>query len=203
LLISFFSSFFHFYYIVEFNLGYRIIASSLLPITKQTIIYGSNDAGRTYFNKNPTFDKIMKKAAEQLNLAGHYVGPDAKHFQYTPADLEGHASGDGRYYVVDTARLFPPQTPSDSKSVLYNQLRPEYVKTLKEPLSSDSFSVFDQSDRAQMFDQRVLDATLNLFTNVVEFFAHTLNEKTVAPVDDDELREEFHRRGNNETLIIN
>ncbi len=30
---------------------------------------------------------------------------------YGPGDLEGHLGKDGRYYVLDAARLFPPHPP--------------------------------------------------------------------------------------------
>ena len=31
---------------------------------------------------------------------------------YGPVDVEGHMGRDGRLYVLDTARLFPPSTPT-------------------------------------------------------------------------------------------
>lgn len=29
----------------------------------------------------------------------------------SPGDLEGHKGLDGRYYLLDVARLFPPEAP--------------------------------------------------------------------------------------------
>lgn len=49
-----------------------------------------------------------------LNLAGHNIWnlsqTKSSHI-YGPLDLEGHRGRDGRLYVLDTARLFPPAVP--------------------------------------------------------------------------------------------
>lgn len=52
----------------------------------------SSDGGCTVFNKHPEFEKLMKEAAEKLNLAGHMCGLDKNtcKFLYTCADCEGH-----------------------------------------------------------------------------------------------------------------
>lgn len=42
----------------------------------------------------------MKRAAETINIAGHYVGKDNPKFIYGPVDIEAHLGHDGRYYVV-------------------------------------------------------------------------------------------------------
>ena len=46
---------------------------SVLPITKDTIVYGSGDAGRTMQNSNAVFADKMKLAAKLLNLKPHFV----------------------------------------------------------------------------------------------------------------------------------
>jgi hypothetical protein len=56
-------------------------------------------------------NKIMQKAAKLLNLKEHYVEERSsgnKKLIYAAVDLEGHFGLDGRYYLIDTARLFPP-----------------------------------------------------------------------------------------------
>lgn len=35
-----------------------------------------------------------------------------------PADIEGHRGKDGKFYVLDTARVFPPRPPSKGFSAL-------------------------------------------------------------------------------------
>lgn len=51
----------------------------------------------------------MKQAGESLNLRGHFAGA-GKELSYGPGDLEGHLGLDGNYYVLDFARVFPPQS---------------------------------------------------------------------------------------------
>lgn len=65
-------------------------------------------------------------------------------FLHAPADLEVHRGNDGRIYVLDTARVFPPVVPTRKKKGehLYQMFRPEFVKLNPVPLSSDAFSWF-------------------------------------------------------------
>ncbi len=54
----------------------------------------------------------MERAGKRLNLKGHYCGVQGnKQFLYGPCDIEGHLGMDGRYYVLDFARVFPPTGP--------------------------------------------------------------------------------------------
>jgi hypothetical protein len=41
---------------------------------KDSLVYGSADAGRTVHAKNPDFNEAMRRAAKALNLRSHYVG---------------------------------------------------------------------------------------------------------------------------------
>jgi hypothetical protein len=51
---------------------------------------------------------------------------------YGPGDIEGHLGYDAKFYVVDLARVFPPQAPDpndpDKRAVFYRVLRPEHVR---------------------------------------------------------------------------
>ena len=73
---------------------------SILPIDKETLIYGSNDAGKTVLATNPEVNKRMQTVGNKLNLKGHTCGFVNKQFLYAPCDIEGHMGTDGRYYVV-------------------------------------------------------------------------------------------------------
>jgi hypothetical protein len=138
--------------------GFRLICMTLLPISSSTLVYGSNDAGRTIrasderMNKQVgTFHSIsllfslfftlfcqMKKLAEALNLREHICGvldPDEAVSLYHATDLEGHLGVDGRLYALDFARAFPCEFPTrlpsgklDPTSHLVNLFRPEFVK---------------------------------------------------------------------------
>lgn len=97
-----------------------------------------------------------------------------------PADIEGHLGGDGRYYLLDFARTYPPEAPSKRfyhkfdcalnnvfraihKTVLYFRLRPEFVRNYNIPLSSDAFSGFGKDD-SDVHDLEVkLVRSLSLF----------------------------------------
>jgi len=65
--------------------------------------------------------------------------------------MEIHKGKDGRYYCLDTARLFPPLKPVVSKpgSHLYRLFRPEFVQTYSKPLSSDAYSSFGSHNKQE------------------------------------------------------
>lgn len=51
--------------------GYRVVAVSLLPISDDTLMYGSRDAGKTVYC-NPTVSPLMKAAGKKLNIKGKF-----------------------------------------------------------------------------------------------------------------------------------
>jgi hypothetical protein len=105
---------------------------------------------------------------------------DSTSFQifYTAADVEGHQGTDGKFYLIDTARVFPPTAyPRNNrfgfprslffyyfdlyvvdleivvkpKGVhLYRLFRPEFVKLNKVPLSSDALTKMGQGDEQKV-----------------------------------------------------
>ena len=135
-------------------LGFRLVAISLLPIDRSTIIYGSNDGGKTIHNSDPQFASMIKQVARELNLKGHMVRGTKI---YGPGDIEAHYGRDQRYYVVDYARVFPPEAPSriqeasvssrEKRKIFYRLLRPEFVRDNPVALSSDAFTPFQKFDR--------------------------------------------------------
>ncbi len=88
--------------------GFRLIATTILPIGFTTLIYGSMDGGTTIKPGDSVFISMIQEATRQLNLKMHTMGEKGL---YTAVDTEGHLGKDGRYYVVDCARLFPPERP--------------------------------------------------------------------------------------------
>jgi len=50
--------------------GFRIIALSLLPINRDTLVHGSDDAGLTVTNKDEQAFELLKQAAAKLNTVG-------------------------------------------------------------------------------------------------------------------------------------
>ncbi len=92
--------------------GIRILATSLLPLSKGSLQYGSANAGDTVF-KHPRCHALMEHAGKAINLKEHVVGnsPEAQRSIYGPCDIEVHIGTDDRVYVLDTARVFPPSPP--------------------------------------------------------------------------------------------
>ena len=56
----------------------------------------------------------MQEAGQHLNLKKHVVGrtPSVQKELYAPVDIEVHHGKDNRFYVLDTARVFPPVAPN-------------------------------------------------------------------------------------------
>jgi hypothetical protein len=65
---------------------------------------------------------------------------------YSAGDIEGHLGRDGRYYVLDFSRTFPPAPDGVGAAApgkgayLYRVLRAELVQKNDVPLSSDAFT---------------------------------------------------------------
>lgn len=131
--------------------GFRVTAMTLIPIRgTETLIYGSNDACKTDRNDDEVFDKCMEHLASHLNFKQHQAGNTSL---WTAADVEGHLGFDGRYY---------------------KRLRPELVRSIKFPLSSDAFSRFGLHD-GQIHDSEVLNATSILHKYEITRFCYWLS----------------------------
>ena len=166
-------------------MGYRLIAQSILPIERSTIIYGSYNAGRTVYDLDPGFNRIMAEAARKLNLKAHWVGPKSGlKLLHAPVDIEGHRGTDSRYYLIDFGRVFPPeyftQHTYQCGQNLYYQLRPELLRQLNFPLSSDALSNFGHNGLRAHNDE-VRRATEVLLFQLIPSFARwlTVNQRTM------------------------
>ena len=187
--------------------GYRLVAQSILPISRSTIIYGSNDGGKTVHDSSPEFRARMKRAGEQLNIKGHPCGVSKTARQvmlWGPTDIEGHMGSDGRYYVIDLARVFPP-TCSDAhvkETFLYELMRPEWVAENPVPLSSDAFSGFSSFRMDSLENREVFESTQRLLNVRVPEFAALLDRAAAEPKYSKKaalatLTEQLHRHGIN------
>lgn len=90
--------------------GFRMTAQALLPLRPGSLIYGSADAGKTVHKDDPVMNEAMLQAATALNLLPHIVGHERVELA-SAVDIEGHLGMDGRYYLLDMARAFPPEAP--------------------------------------------------------------------------------------------
>lgn len=157
--------------------GFRLIGMTILPIRgSSTLVFGSADAGTTLCSQSQVAT-ILESVGKKLNLRAHAVGgPMSTLKYYTPLDLEVHRGTDGRFYAVDLARLFPPQSPgvlpiSSGHSYLFRLLRPEFVKKWPKALSADAFSNFGRappgSTRARQEESRECDRDVDEATRVL------------------------------------
>ena len=48
--------------------GFRLVATSLLPIGSGSLVYGSCDGGITVLAEDTMFNDLMKEAAKKLNI---------------------------------------------------------------------------------------------------------------------------------------
>jgi len=180
------------------------VAMSVLPLRgSSTLCYGSSDGGKNLHVKDPKIIELMKQHALALNLAVHPV-PDKDIFRWIPmpCDMEVHKVREDHYYVVDFARLFPPQPPvpilreillesghnvkTMINSHLAYMLRPELVAMFSKPLSSDAFSRFASREHPQ-FNRDVVDAARYLVNTVIPKLAFSLDEDIVATMSLDDL----------------
>eukprot|EP01119_Soliformovum_irregulare_P021321 TRINITY_DN7074_c0_g1_i2.p1 TRINITY_DN7074_c0_g1~~TRINITY_DN7074_c0_g1_i2.p1 ORF type:complete len:833 (+),score=208.66 TRINITY_DN7074_c0_g1_i2:91-2589(+) len=181
--------------------GYRLIAMSVLPISDDTIIYGSCDAGKTVHAKDSNFNRMMWKASSKLNIKPHRVGHE---ILFSPADLEGHRSYDGKYYLLDFSRVFPPEAPirTIKNAHLSRLLRPEFIKNYSQPLCSDAFAGFIKGFHEDA-NREVIEATDHLIRTLIPKFANgelrkeTQEAKEAGRLDDFRLTETIHRNGIN------
>ena len=124
--------------------GFRMICSTRLPLSKNSLCYGSADAGVTVHNSEEKVGEMMRELGKQLNIAEHKVNQS---LIVGPGDIEGHKGSDGKFYLLDLARLFPPERPENNANaykIWFQLLRPELVlkaaNFIGRPLCSDVFS---------------------------------------------------------------
>lgn len=147
--------------------GFRLVASSLLPISSHTIVYGSDNAGFNVYAQ-PDVAAKFDLVAKRINLKKHNFG----NVEIAgPVDIEIHKGEDDRLYVIDVARLMPPEAPELSitpheRSNYFMLLRPCLVFKYAYPLSSDAYTGFGR-DGEDIHNAEVWRATKFLQTVLV------------------------------------
>lgn len=56
--------------LVDFR-GYRLLATSIVPINKDTLVLGSSDAGASFYNEDPYLTEMVLRLCTSLRLAEH------------------------------------------------------------------------------------------------------------------------------------
>eukprot|EP01125_Pyxidicula_operculata_P011795 TRINITY_DN385_c1_g1_i1.p1 TRINITY_DN385_c1_g1~~TRINITY_DN385_c1_g1_i1.p1 ORF type:complete len:1249 (+),score=314.60 TRINITY_DN385_c1_g1_i1:1159-4905(+) len=187
--------------------GFRVVAMSVLPVKKDSIIYGSQDGGVTVHADNPKLNSLMKMAGKMLNLKPHLAGKDKTKI-YGPADIEGHLSpDDNMFYLLDFARTMPPQVTlhkDRGRRHLFELLRPEFVRSNNVPLSSDALTGMGKWDPEQAtHNAEIKDACKRLFTELIPTFAKTTlvqsSEEILVTPSQPQMIEKFEKYLNNIT----
>jgi len=157
--------------------GFRLTVMTQLPINDNSLVYGSCDAGKI-MKYDSDVHKHLLEIANQLNLQPHLVnGVDMA----LCGDIEIHKIQDKEkqdiFFALDMARVFPPAAPlyqDAPTSIFYRMLRPEFVKKLNLPLSSDALSNWQASDSNEKeMNKHVINAT-RYIEQIVTEFAHYL-----------------------------
>ena len=108
-------------------LGYSVLASSILPINKDTLLTGSNDGFYTFsFCKD--INPIIEKIGKNWHLSKHVLTYCESSVD-TAFDIEYHKGTDGRFYALDMTRLSLTKTNSDEKIQWTNQFRMDFLNT--------------------------------------------------------------------------
>lgn len=174
---------------------------------------------------DPRLNELIAVASQRLNLKPHCCGKNNVTV-FSPVDLEvfcfrvviflmlifffflkGHIGTDGRFYLLDFSRVFPPVTPS--KEVvgghLFQYFRGEFVFNFPLfPLCSDAYSRFvlgqpDEKEHQTEIDAATKDLTGITLSNFARDLVTALEEevRAVGSLKKFRLTEEMHRIGMN------
>jgi len=94
--------------------GYRVTAQSIIPgilerEQEQSVVYGSIDFGKTVVSHSKYLD-LLQKAGSQLKILPHAVVNDKEEeiLLCSSVECKGIIGNDGRHYILDLLRTFPP-----------------------------------------------------------------------------------------------
>jgi hypothetical protein len=113
-------------------------------------------------------DKLVQLLADKLWLKPHFVKEKKSGNNFlmsTCADLEVHRGLDGRIYVLDTARMFPPTgalVDFGKGQNLFCLFRKEFLDMYRKHLCADSFSGFLIRESAPEMHAEIYAATRHL-----------------------------------------
>ncbi|XP_053363276.1 clustered mitochondria protein homolog isoform X2 [Clarias gariepinus] len=112
--------------------GYRVTAQSIIPgilerEQEQSVIYGSIDFGKTVVS-HPKYLELLEKTSRPLKVQRHAVlnEKDTAVELCSSVECKGIIGNDGRHYILDLLRTFPPDL--NFLSVEGEELNPESQK---------------------------------------------------------------------------
>ncbi|KAM8960689.1 clustered mitochondria protein homolog [Pelodytes ibericus] len=94
--------------------GYRVTAQSIIPgildrKEDQSVVYGSIDFGKTV-SSNVKYFALLQKSSKPLRILRHAVlnEKDEEVMLCSSVECKGIVGNDGRHYILDLLRTFPP-----------------------------------------------------------------------------------------------
>jgi hypothetical protein len=199
------------------DLGTIFVVSLSLNCTgfTESQVYGSCDGGHTVVASDDFLNDVMSQIGAKLKLSTHRVAFNDDILITGPTDIEGHLGldseslnliayllgRDGKYYLLDFGRVFPPEFPEHSPEVMYNLLRPNllhhakvialgyfffpeylcsvsvsvYISLTYSALCSDAFLGFIPKEDKISEIERIREATIVLLNDVIPAFAAALD----------------------------
>ncbi|XP_074637547.1 clustered mitochondria protein homolog [Acropora palmata] len=95
-------------------MGYRVIAQSIIPgilqrEQEQSVVYGSADSGKT-ISSHEKFLELLNKAGKAIRVRPHKVlASNGDEIELcSSVECKGIIGADGRHYILDLFRTFPP-----------------------------------------------------------------------------------------------
>lgn len=135
--------------------GYRVTAQSIIPgilekEQEQSVVYGSIDFGKTVLS-HEKYLELLNKASQHLRILPHSVlnEKDESVELCSSVECKGIVGNDGRHYILDLLKTFPPDV---------NFLRPEEVDfELNDELKAMNFPI-RHKHKLSCLRQELLDA---------------------------------------------
>ncbi|CAH8454168.1 unnamed protein product [Heterobilharzia americana] len=120
--------------IVDYR-GFRVTAQTIIPgilekEQEQLVVYGSIDFGKTVLT-DKRYEELLSKTAKQLKIKSHKVVDQSGEIVelYSSVDCKGIVGNDGRTYILDLLRTFPPDLNYlNNGDDIRPQLSPELTK---------------------------------------------------------------------------
>jgi hypothetical protein len=166
----------------------RVTCASIVPLKELLQGQASVKEGLKTVPENSNVDQVMKALGGALNLTNQPLGIVG------PFDLEVHQGTDGKIYIIDTARLFPPESGRNS---MFYLLRPELVKRSEAALASDAyFGSITRIRNCSKLQQDIANA-VKLMQNEMKNLGEQIRAGRVAFGTREERKKEMHARGIN------
>jgi hypothetical protein len=150
--------------------GKRVLCMSLLPVKgKATLVQGKDDVKDAVCVPPPHVEAVMAVMGASLGIAKSKTeGAEI----YGPFDMEIHQGEDGLLYMIDAARLFPPEyRPGTQPSTkqFYQLLRPELLQRAGIALQPDALRCSDAAAKADLANvSNLLDVEIRRFVEELE-----------------------------------